>query len=163
MERVLAGKLDGLFFAADYFEKISIQQLEEQDRAQRPMKDFIVYHNPDSMGYPVTKHESLSVLTNKRVSDVVGDRVWLLSGEGHPRSYFLCAWFYIDQVDSGEDDGFVTCLRGETGKSFDPMIPIDRDDAWFRDFRAAQGNFAFGFNLIKDITSIKKLEELANI
>lgn len=126
------------------------------------MKDFVVYHNPDSMGYSASQHGSLSVLTNKKVSDVVGDRVWLITGEGRPRKYFLCSWFFIDHLESGEDVGFVTCLKGETGKSFDPLIPIDSTEDWFKDFRAAQGNFAFGFNLIKDMASIEQLEELGN-
>ncbi|MBK9528105.1 MAG: hypothetical protein IPO41_07235 [Acidobacteria bacterium] len=126
------------------------------------MKDFIVYHNPDIMGYPVSNHGTLSVLTNKKVTDVVGDRVWLLTGEGRPRRYFLCAWFFIDQVESGEADGFVTCLRGETGKSFDPLIPIESTEDWFKNFRTAQGNFAFGFSVITKDETVARLEKLAS-
>ena len=127
------------------------------------MKDFVVYHNPDAMGYPANEHPSLTVLTNKRVSeDVIGDRVWLLTGEGTPRKYYLCAWFFIDQVESGDDAGFVTCLEGTNGNKFDPMIPIENEE-WFRDFRKGQGNFAFGFQPINNQETVERLENLAKL
>ncbi|MBK9173227.1 MAG: hypothetical protein IPM28_09515 [Chloracidobacterium sp.] len=125
------------------------------------MKDFVVYHNPNAMGYPAGEHPELTVLTNKRVSDVIGDRVWLLTGEGKPRKFFLCAWFFIDHIDSGEDEGFATCISGTTGRKFDPMIPIDKNAEWFHDLKQEQGNFAWGFSKIKSEAAIGELEKLA--
>lgn len=126
------------------------------------MKDFIVYNNPDSVG-ELYKKAPLSVFTNKRVSaEVVGGRVWLIAGGGsrQKRDYFLRCWFFIDEVASGSEHGFATCVRGVEGKVFDPMIPIDQDE-WFRKLKKDQGNFAFGFSPIKDETAVSELEKLA--
>lgn len=46
------------------------------------MKDFLVYHNPDSMQCPVTAVDAKSIVTDKKVHDVEGSRVWLITGGG---------------------------------------------------------------------------------
>lgn len=125
------------------------------------MKDFVVYHNPDSMGQKAGKAKQLCVLTNRRVAaDVVGDRVWLLTGEGSPRNYYLVFWFFIDEVVSGRAEGFETMIRGNVGEAFDPMIPIDKNAEWFQEFKRDQGNFAWGFSPITRIETVERLEML---
>lgn len=57
------------------------------------MADFVVYHSPDRMGYSADTVRGFSILTNKNVPSVVGSRVWLLTGEGTPRTYYLRGHF----------------------------------------------------------------------
>ena len=126
------------------------------------MKDFVVYHNPDSMGYPASGIESLAVVTNNKIGDVHGGKVWLITGEGRPRKYFLVCWFIVDTVSSACDSGFKTRVSGTEGEVFDPMIPLDSEAEWFQAFRKNQGGFAFGFRAIKGSETVERLQELAN-
>lgn len=121
------------------------------------MKDFVVYHNPDVMGGEASTVSPVSVVTNKNVGNVIGDRVWLLTGEGSPRQFYIRSYFIISTIEPGTDQGFNTRLSGETGKVFDPMIEIGTKD-WFADFRQQQGNFAFGFQPINDPNFVEALE-----
>jgi hypothetical protein len=83
------------------------------------MKDYIVYHNPDVMKRPVMSVDPWAIVTNKPVRDeIIGSRVWLITGEGKPRTYFLRSWFFVDEVASGRQHGFRTQLRGKNCKSF---------------------------------------------
>jgi hypothetical protein len=126
------------------------------------MKDFIVYNNPDTVG-ELYKKAPLSVFTNKKVSrDVVGSRVWLIAGGGDrkKREYLLRYWFVVDDITSGREHGFATCVTGSEGQVFDPMIPIEQEE-WFLKLKKDQGNFAFGFSPIKDNEAVEKFEILA--
>lgn len=122
------------------------------------MSEVIVYHNPDSMGYPASEVTGPEVLTDKRLSDdAVGDRIWLLTGEGQPRRFFLRGVFKADCVESGEDEGFRTRVRGSNAKFFDPMIELTNRE-WFRDLKRSQGNFAFGYQTVSDPRFVRGLE-----
>ncbi|MBK8302047.1 MAG: HNH endonuclease [Chloracidobacterium sp.] len=121
--------------------------------------DFVVYHNPDVMGYSATAAQPLSVVTNKPAGSALGGRVWLITGQGNPRKYYVRSWFIVDDISSGKDRGFETRLTGTTGEVYDPLIPIEMGD-WWDDFRKSQGNFAFGFSPIKSSETIKHLESL---
>lgn len=126
------------------------------------MKDFIVYHNPDSMGSSAGELTELSVVTNKPVSNIKGDRIWLLTGEGHPRRFYLCAWFIADHVDRGDDSEFGTLIRGSEGKLFRPMRELTSEE-WFPDLKRSQGNFAFGLQTISDSRFVRALEQVADV
>jgi hypothetical protein len=105
--------------------------------------------------------DALSIVTDKRIADPYGDRVWLLSGRGNPRTFVLRSWFVVDSVESGANDGYETKLAGKSGEVFDPVIELNREP-WFEDFKREQGNFGFGFNRIKDRFA-KALEEVAKL
>jgi hypothetical protein len=124
------------------------------------VRDFVVYHNPKKMYGDVESIDALSIVTDKRIADPYGDRVWLLSGRGSPRTFVLRSWFIVDSVESGSDDGYETKLSGKSGEVFDPVIELNREP-WFEDFKREQGNFGFGFNRINDRFA-KVLEELAD-
>lgn len=127
------------------------------------MTDFVIYHNADRTG-PIEKANPLSAFTKKPVSqDVVGSRLWLLSGTGSPKQYSLKAWFTIEYVDVDPDRALKTCVGGSDGRLFDPMVPIDKTEDWFKNFFGSQGHFAFGFNPIKEVETIEALERLAGI
>ena len=126
------------------------------------MKDFLVYHNPDAMGVDVTKVNPLAIVTNKPVTDdVLGNRVWLLTASGKPRTFLLRSYFIVDQVETNVD-GFQTKLSGATGRAFDPMIGLNHEK-WFGDLKKSQGNFAFGLQRIQDERFIRGLEQLAGL
>lgn len=110
--------------------------------------DYVVYNNADTVGV-LNKEIELSVFTNKPAPDAMGGRVWLLFGQGNPRRYFLRLWFQIDGVGDGSEHRFRTRLSGSVGNKFDPIIELTNDE-WFKDLKREQGNFAFGFNSIKN-------------
>lgn len=115
------------------------------------MQHFVVYHNPDVMGYPVLDVERLAIYTNKRRNDAVGGRVWLITGEGKPRVYKLRSTFIVDSISSSDKSEFEARVTGKEGHLFHPM-PVLNPEPWFRQFIEKQGNFAFGFQPINDAT-----------
>jgi|SRR6478609_321102 len=124
------------------------------------MKDFVVYHNPDVMGQSVEQVDGLSIVTDKKVSDMQGNRVWLMTGEGTPRTFLLRSYFIVDRFEIG--DGYKTKLSGKDGKVFEPMLELNAQE-WFDDFKNSQGNFAFGLQRIKNEQFIRGLEDLAGV
>lgn len=123
------------------------------------IQDFIVYHNPDVMG-PLADEPTFEVFTNKSVSAArVGDRVWLITGEGTPRNYYLACWFYIENFGSGEEFGFKHCVSGSEGRAFSPLEPIPQQE-WFEKFKKDQGNFAFGLSRITTPDAVANLEAI---
>ena len=125
------------------------------------MKDFVIYHNPEVMGRSASELVEFSVVTNKPVSNIEGDRVWLVTGEGRPRTFYLCAWFIADRVERNTDPEFGTCVAGTHGKFFHPMIELNNEQ-WFGEFQRSQGNFAFGLQPITDSRFIAGLESAAS-
>jgi hypothetical protein len=125
------------------------------------MKDYVVYHNPDVMSSELaaTDDDRHSIVTDKKVSDVRGSRVWLLTGKGSPRTFSLHSYFVVDDIQPGTEDGFQTRLAG-AGEGFDPM-PTLNDEEWFDDFKRTLGNFAFGFQHITEPRFIEGLEAVA--
>lgn len=124
------------------------------------MADFVVYHNSDAMGYSARDVDSLSVVTDKVVSQAAcGGRVGLLTGEGKPRTYYVCGYFVIDAVESGTDEGFTARVRGTAGSMCHDW-PVLNDEGWFPEFRRHLGNFAFGFQPVRDPRFVRGLEQV---
>ena len=115
------------------------------------MRNFVVYHNSDAMGYPAIDVGSLAIYTKKVRSDAVGGRIWLIAGEGRPRVYKLRATFIVDAVGVSDKIEFFAKVSGKEGHLFYPM-PALNAASWFQQFRKKQGNFAFGFQPINDST-----------
>ena len=126
------------------------------------MKDYIVYHNPDVMGYPASQVNTLEIVTNHVAKKATDGRVWLLTGEGRPRKYYLRLYFTIESVGSGEDVGFRTRVSGTNGKIFDPMPNLDGED-WLPGLKRDTGNFSFGFRAIRSPRITDGLEKVAGI
>lgn len=124
------------------------------------IQDFIVYHNPDAMG-PLEPGDGFGVVTNRPIgSAMIGDRVWLITGEGTPRKYSLASWFYIGKFESGESDGCKYAITGNTGQNFDPFVEIEQVE-WFTQLKQDQGNFAFGFSRINTPGAVEALKTLS--
>jgi len=121
------------------------------------LKDYVVYHNPVKMKGPVTGVNPCMIVTNKSVKEIIGSRVWLITGEGTPRTYFLRSWFIVDAALSGTEHGFKTKLIGKECRIFDPMVMLSDQD-WFEEFKRTQGNFSLGLQVITDRNSILGLE-----
>lgn len=113
------------------------------------MKDYLVYHKAEKMGYPALDIENLAIYTSKPTAGAVGGRVWLVAGEGAPRKYYLRATFLIGGVHASEKPGFRSRVVGTDGRLFDPMPRLDAE-AWFPSFVEEHGRFALGFSEIKN-------------
>jgi hypothetical protein len=124
------------------------------------VSDFLVYHNPDTMKYSAREITGLSIVTNKPATGVKGARVWLITGEGKPRTYYLCGHFFADEVGPSPQKGFRTRVAGSRGLLIRKW-PVLNDEPWFPDFRRGQGNFAFGLQPIADRVVIRELERIA--
>jgi hypothetical protein len=110
------------------------------------------------MGFSVAASREPYFLTNKRVSrEAIGTRVWLLTGEGRPRRYYLRGTFTVHRLESGADEGFRTRVWGAGARFLSPMVEVT-DAEWFDAFRRSQGSFAFGFQAIADPRFVRALE-----
>jgi hypothetical protein len=126
------------------------------------MKHFVVYHNPEKMGYLADEFNEPCVLTNKPVEGLGGARMWLIQGKGKPRQYFLRGTFTVVSIDRDTDEGFRYRVRGRNGDFFRPAIDIT-DLPWFKRFKRSQGNFAFGLQRISDQAVIDQLKLLSGV
>jgi hypothetical protein len=123
------------------------------------MSHYVAYHNPQAMGYTAAEVIGFGVLTNKSpASDLQGSTIWLVTGEGAPRKYFLVERFTADLIESAEDEGFATRISSEAGERFSPMIRLD-EKHWFKDFLRSNANFSLGLRRITDQRFIHGLEE----
>ena len=127
------------------------------------IQNYVVYHNADVMGISCHEFEegrSFRIVTNKSVTNLLGAKVWLVSGEGKPRKYFLCYWFIVDDIGQAEEDSrFKFYAKGTVGRLFRPPILLNRV-AWFGDFRKSQQNFSMGLRRIEE-WYVAGFEELA--
>lgn len=88
------------------------------------VKHYVVYHNTEVMGYrprdfdDLDEGTSFSIATNKSVTNLPGNIIWLISGEERPRKYYLCSVFVVDEVGSLEADDFKNYAAGQQGISF---------------------------------------------
>jgi hypothetical protein len=112
------------------------------------MRDYVQYHKTEEYG-PASTSAPIYICTNKHKPEVVGSRVWLFSGEGRPRRYFLSAMFIADRFFPMPDPDFFFRVDGEEGRRFAPPIEVT-DYPWFYELRRQQGNFAFGLNELNE-------------
>lgn len=125
------------------------------------MKHYVQYHNTEAMGYQCSSLTTFHILTNKPVTNVIGQTVWLIAGEGKPRTYTLCSVFVADEVGENPDGPFARYVRGKQGKLFRPPILLNTK-VWFRPFLISQQNFSLG---LREIASpfVDELQQLAKI
>src|ERR1700730_7973954 len=125
------------------------------------MRHYVTYHNTDIMGYPCdqTNVSPFSIVTDKPVSNLLGNKLWLISGEGKPRKYFLCSVFVVDKVSEDKASRYKNLATGERGAALRPPIQLDKS-TWFGDFLRSQQNFRFGVSEIKDQRFITELDRL---
>lgn len=123
------------------------------------MKHYLIFHNPEKMGYSLETVKDFIAYTNRKVKDEsIESKVWLITGEGKPRQYFLKMYFFIKDIKSGMEKNFKTKLIGTAGKRLEFMKRID-NLVWFDEFRKQMANFR-GFAEIKQQKFINELEKL---
>ena len=116
------------------------------DHSRRP--HFVQYHNPDKMGGPYRRGTgSFRVVTNKAFDGIAGSYIWLVTGIGKPRRYFICQAFIADEVVAHSDPPFGFRVSGKIGSDYEVEIGHLN---WFPELRRIMGNFAFGFQSITD-------------
>lgn len=123
------------------------------------MLDYVVYHKAEVMGYEVIDVDNLAIYTKKSTTGVIGNRVWLIAGEGNPRKYKLRAMFIISAIEVSDKLTFKSKVTGKAGQLLNPM-PILNTEPWFPAFVEEQGRFAFGFNQIKNTVAIERLRAI---
>ena len=126
------------------------------------MAHFVQYHNTDKMGYPCysLSGNEFWVSTRKFVSDsLFGNHIWLIGGEGKPRSYSLCETFMVTGVDISENPDFRFRIWGDKGVRIRPAINITHYH-WFRELQGDLGNFRFGLTAISE-TYADLLDQIA--
>lgn len=124
------------------------------------MADFVVYHNPEGMGYELGGSGTgrYGIVTAKRQArNCKGETVWIIQGHGKPRTYTLECRFVVDDVEDISDERFTVHATGE-GIPFNPPIPLD-GFKWFQRFKEKQNNFSFGFSEI-DAETLRELTAL---
>ena len=117
---------------------------------------------PERMGYSADEVGELCIVTNKSVDNLIGNRIWLIQGEGRPRKYILRGTFIADSACSDTEDGFRHLVRGQEGTLFKPRIPIGALP-WFDRFKRSQGNFAFGLQRIGDHAIVAELKRISGV
>ncbi len=122
------------------------------------MKDLIIYHNPDVLGFSAHELEGLKAVTKQENAGLEGERVWVVTGEGKPRRYFLRSYFVVDEIGQGDTSG--TILKGIKGRVFDPMPELS-DFEWFSKLKSVEGNFRFGPRAIRNPEIVHGLEHVA--
>lgn len=123
------------------------------------MSDYVVYHKAEKMGYAALDIDNLAVYTKKVAENAVGKRIWVIAGEGAPRSYFLRGTFRVGAVEPSDRSDFKYRIKGTDGQLLDPMPALNKEP-WFRAFLEAQGRFAFGLNPIANSTVESALREI---
>lgn len=100
------------------------------------------------------------IVTKKNVNEEIrGSRVWLITGEGKPRTYFLRSRFIVDGIVVTPREEYPTKLLGKDCQSFLPMINLSNED-WFEDFRQALINFRGGLQAITNSDYVSKFVKL---
>ncbi len=126
------------------------------------MNEYLAYHNPETMGFRAAELKEHAVLTKKEVPRIIGDRVWLVTGEAKPRKYFLCGYFIVNRIETIDDPNFRKRISGTIGKFIRPIRRLDQEE-WFADFKHSNGNFGLGFQPINEVRFIKGLEKVAGL
>lgn len=99
------------------------------------------------MPYPVSAIkdcDAYTAYTDKDVSAVLGQRVWVIGREG--KRYFLGSLFRATQVIAGQH-GFAYGIAGQSGCIFSPVVEVGTEP-WFPDLRRLTGNFGFGLTMV---------------
>jgi hypothetical protein len=125
------------------------------------MEHFVQYHNPEKMGGKFqSSKKCFAIVTNKRGVEV-GDVVWLVTGEGRPRRYFLCESFSVSEISSKRSGDFKYQVSGIDGTPFDPFIEIG-NKAWFKELQSVTGNFRYGLQKIKNPKIVEAMQRASH-
>jgi hypothetical protein len=126
------------------------------------MTNYLAYHNPERMQIPGLEVRDLCVLTNHPGKCERGDRVWMITGEEHPRRYYLRLYFTVKTVTKSAQTEFSFEVSGNDGRFFDPMPCLD-SETWFPELLRKMANFSLGFQPINNAEVARGFEVVAGI
>lgn len=115
------------------------------------LRHLIAYHNPEKMGYraaDIDTSRGFRVFTRKNARGLRHRRVWMFTGEEHPRQYSLIYTFVVDEVARSAHPDFRLEVAGTEGVRFEPSLRIDHT-SWFADLRRASANFSLGLHSLQ--------------
>jgi len=113
------------------------------------------------MGYTAEESDPFGLYTSKKISNPIGDIVWIIAGQGSsPKQYYLSSWFVISEVTQADHPDFGFTLSGKEGGAFDPMPQLDHLD-WFPAFRKRMANFSLGLTEIRQPEVVEALRPVA--
>jgi hypothetical protein len=113
------------------------------------VRHYLQYHNPERFG-PVQipqEGEPFKIMTRKKPDRLPGSWVWLISGEGRPRRYFLSKVFLVDRWQPAQDPDFFYVVMGSQGISFQPPLELT-GYPWFEQMKHRFANFSLGLTEI---------------
>lgn len=123
------------------------------------MNDYIQYHKIHEYGRPTSTQGDFKAYTDKSVDEMVGNRVWLISGEKQLSKYLYCLeyMFVVDAVAEGNRN----VMTGTQGKLLTKPIHLN-GYPWFEALKKKNQNFRFGLSRIED-EIIEALERLIGL
>jgi hypothetical protein len=99
-------------------------------------KHFVQYHKTDEYGPP---GNAFAIETDKSVDNLHGNTVWLISGEGSPKQYYLECNFVVSKIGAvGRADYPKYFARGEKGVRPRRRILLN-DFPWFPELKKSLG------------------------
>ena len=114
------------------------------------------------MGRPYkSSQKNFGIVTDKFFRSLVGATVWLVTGKGRPRHYFLCSTFTVDKVECDNAGRFRNRVSGSVGRDLDPFVEIG-EMPWFPELLKVTGNFGLGLPPITNKTIIRGLQDVAS-
>lgn len=117
-----------------------------------PVRHYVQYHNSDIQGsHPRSSGTGFSIFTRKNIRNLVGDRVWLISGRGQRRKQFFLEYTF---TASAVEDGHPRTVTGDDGIVFDPPLLLS-GLPWFEEFKKQQQNFSLGLREIDQATVVE--------
>ena len=112
------------------------------------------------MGRPYRpSQKNFAIVSDKFFESLVGGTVWLVTGKGRPRRYFLCSSFVVDKVERNNAGRFRNRATGSTGRDFDVEIG---ELSWFPELLKTTGNFGLGLLPISSKAIIRGLQKAAS-
>ena len=122
------------------------------------MRHWAIYHNPYKLPYDITEIEPSDAYNSRFFSQLIGSRIWVVGGEGHPCTYYLGSTFICDRVDQ-EQYGFKFKTQEPEGRIFGRKLILN-GLPWFDNLRRSMRNFAVGLIEIKDRFVIEGLVDV---
>jgi hypothetical protein len=113
------------------------------------MNHFVVYHNPDTMGYDAREVEGFAIVTKKSVMGAKGSRIWLITGRGSPRRYSITHSFIAQTAGPSSSTRGMNEVAAEEGTRYRPEIELT-ELPWFPAFKKTMGSFGLGYQRIKE-------------
>lgn len=123
------------------------------------MRHWVQYHNTERMGGPPRSRGVHSIVTNKKINDLPGDTIWLIAGEGKPRTYTVCGRFVVDGVEQIDDPEFDYVISGHEGYRF-RRYAVLHDCSWFPELLRRTNNFSLGLSRLTEaeVAGLQQLE-----